>query len=125
MIGVIRGTGSCVPERVLTNAGIAGLVETSDGWIRERTGIEERRVVTTETCASLAAEAARWALQDAGMDAAELELIVVSTMSPTRVMPCTACEVQAAIGAGAAQCFDLNAACSGFVAAWHLSLIHI
>lgn len=53
------------------------------------------------------------------MDAAELELIVVSTMSPTRVMPCTACEVQAAIGAGAAQCFDLNAACSGFVAAWH------
>ena len=119
MIGVIRGTGSCVPERVLTNAGIAGLVETSDGWIRERTGIEERRVVTTETCAFLAAEAARRALQDAGMDAAELELIVVSTMSPTRVMPCTACEVQAAIGAGAAQCFDLNAACSGFVAAWH------
>lgn len=100
MIGVIRGTGSCVPERVLTNAGIAGLVETSDGWIRERTGIEERRVVTTETCASLAAEAARRALQDAGMDAAELELIVVSTMSPTRVMPCTACEVQAATGPG-------------------------
>ena len=59
MIGVIRGTGSCVPERILTNAGIAGLVETSDGWIRERTGIEERRVVTTETCASLAAEAAK------------------------------------------------------------------
>ena len=119
MIGVIKGTGACVPERIMRNDEIAGLVETSDVWIRERTGIGERRVATEETTVSLAAEAAGRALADAGMDAAELELIVVSTISPTCVMPCTACEVQAAIGAGKAQCFDLNAACSGFVTAWN------
>ena len=119
MIGVIKGTGSCVPGKVVTNDDIAGLVETSDGWIRERTGIEERHIATEETCVDLAAEAARRALQNAGMDAEELDMILVSTISPTRVMPCTACEVQAAIGAKKAQCFDLSAACSGFVVAWN------
>ena len=119
MIGVIKGTGSCVPGKVVTNDDIAGLVETSDGWIRERTGIEKRHIATEETCVDLAAEAARRALQNAGMDAEELDMILVSTISPTRVMPCTACEVQAAIGAKKAQCFDLSAACSGFVVAWN------
>ncbi len=119
MLGVIKGTGSCVPERVLTNADIAELVETSDAWIQERTGIKERHIATKETCTSLAAEAARRALRNAGMRAEELDLILVSTMTPTRIMPCTACEVQAAIEASKAQCFDLNAACSGFLIAWN------
>ena len=75
MIGVIKGTGSCVPGKVVTNDDIAGLVETSDGWIRERTGIEERHIATEETCVDLAAEAARRALQNAGMDAEELTVL--------------------------------------------------
>ncbi len=79
MIGVIKGTGSCVPGKVVTNDDIAGLVETSDGWIRERTGIEERHIATEETCVDLAAEAARRALQNAGMDAEELDMILVLT----------------------------------------------
>lgn len=119
MTGVIKGTGSCVPEGILTNNDMTRLVETSDDWIRERTGIRQRHIAGTETTVSLAVKAAERALQDAGMKAEELELILVSTISPARVMPCTACEVQAAIGAGKAFCFDLNAACSGFVAAWN------
>ena len=116
---VIRGTGSSVPRRIVTNDDIARLVETSDAWIRERTGIRTRHIAVEETTVSLAVAAARQALENADMEAEELDLILVSTISPTRVMPCTACEVQAAIGASRAFCFDLSAACSGFVAAWN------
>lgn len=119
MTAVIKGTGSCVPGSIVTNDALTHLVDTSDAWIQERTGIRQRHIATTETTVSLATEAARRALEDARMEAAELDLIIVSTISPTRVMPCTACEVQAGIGAGRALCFDLSAACSGFVAAWN------
>ncbi|MGN8799568.1 beta-ketoacyl-ACP synthase III [Candidatus Merdisoma sp. HCP28S3_D10] len=119
MTGVIKGTGSCVPGRILTNEDLTKLVDTSDAWIQERTGIRQRHIAVEETTVSLAAKAARRALADARMEAGELDLLVVSTISPTRIMPCTACEVQAAIGAGTAFCFDISAACSGFVAAWN------
>lgn len=119
MTGVIKGTGCCMPERVLSNDEIAGLVETSDAWIQERTGIKRRHIAVEETCSMLAAEAARRALSNAGIEAAELDLIVVSTMTPSHIMPGTACEVQRSIGAEKAQCFDLNAACSGFLVAWN------
>ena len=119
MTGVIKGTGACVPERVLSNDEIAELVETSDTWIQERTGIKRRHIAVEETCVSLAAEAAGRALSDAGLPAEELDLIVVSTMTPTRIMPGNACEVQKRIGAENALCFDLNAACSGFLVAWN------
>ena len=119
MTGVIKGTGACIPKHVVTNDALTRLVDTSDAWIQERTGIRQRHIATTETTVSLAIEAARRALEDADEEAAELDLIIVSTISPTRVMPCTACEVQAGIGADRALCFDLSAACSGFVAAWN------
>ena len=90
---VIRGTGSSVPRRIVTNDDIAHLVETSDAWIRERTGIRTRHIAVEETTVSLAVAAARQALENADMEAEELDLILVSTISPTRVMPCTACEV--------------------------------
>lgn len=117
MTGEIKGTGACTASAVLENQEIAKLVETSDAWIRERTGIGRRHIVKGETTSSMAARAAMGALREAGLPAEELDLIVVSTMSPEQIMPCTACVVQREIGAINAFCFDLNAACSGFLAA--------
>lgn len=113
---VIAGTGSFVPEKILTNEDFTKIVETSDEWITTRTGIRERRVASEEqSTATLAAEAARRALTDAGMKAEELDIIIVATITPEMVFPSTACFVQAAIGAVHAWAFDLSAACSGFV----------
>lgn len=95
-----------------------GYVETSDDWIRERTGIESRHIAKEESCVSLAAGAAKRALESANMTADAIDLLLVSTISSEYVMPCAACEVQAAIGADKAVCFDLNAACSGFILAY-------
>ncbi|MCS6776885.1 MAG: beta-ketoacyl-ACP synthase III [Chloroherpetonaceae bacterium] len=111
----IVGLGFCVPERVVTNDAIARMVETSDEWIRTRTGIRERRVADPGTATSdLAIEAARRALQNAGMDAWELDLVLVATTSGDYIWPATACVVQHALGAQRAAAFDLAAACSGF-----------
>ena len=111
----ITGTGSALPGRIVTNKELEQLVETSDEWIRERTGIAERHVSVGETVVTLASEAARKALERAGKRAEEIDLILVATCSPEQYLPCCACQVQAAVGAVNALAFDVNAACSGFL----------
>lgn len=115
----IRGTGSALPKNRMTNEQIAQRVETSDEWIRERTGICERHVSTGETVASLAADACKKSLEHAGKSAEDVDLILVATCSPETALPCVACQVQDIIGASNAVAFDLNAACAGFLFALH------
>jgi 3-oxoacyl-[acyl-carrier-protein] synthase-3 len=111
-----------VPERILTNEEIAQTVDTSDEWIRSRTGIQERRIAAgDETTASLASEAALKALNMAGLAPDKLDLIIVSTSSPEHIFPATACLVQDRIGATNAGGFDLSAACSGFIYALNIA----
>lgn len=118
MVGKIIGTGSYRPVQVWDNEKLSHMMDTSDEWIRGRTGIGQRHIAgKEETVSKMAARAAREALTDAGMDAGEIDLILVSTMSSERIMPCTACEVQKYIGADQATCFDLNSACTGFLLA--------
>ena len=117
--GVIRGTGACVPERILDNKEIAGFVDTSDEWIRERTGVRRRRIAEKETTVSMACEAGRQAVEEAGISPGEIDMILVATGSPDQIFPCTACRVQEALGADGAVGFDLNAACSGFLFAYN------
>lgn len=121
----ILGTGSALPARQVTNEEIAHMVETSDEWIRERTGIGSRRVSTGETVASLAALACGQALENAGKSAEEVELLLVATCSPEDVAPCAACRVQKVIGAGNAVAFDINAACAGFLFALHTAWAYV
>lgn len=111
----VTGTGSALPEKKVTNFDLEKLVETSDEWIQKRTGIAERRVSGGETVSSLAAEACKKALELAGKNAEEVDLIVVATCSPEFLLPCCACQVQDLIGASRAAAFDLNAACAGFL----------
>ena len=125
LTGVIRGTGACVPKRVMDNNEIAGFVDTSDEWIRERTGVKRRRIVESETTVSMASEAGRQALEEAGVLPEEVEMILVATGSADRVFPCTACQVQEALGAVGAVGFDLNAACSGFLFAYNTAQAYI
>ena len=118
MVGKITGTGSFRPAQVWDNDKLSHMMETSDEWIRGRTGIGQRHIADEEeTVAYMAAQAAREALADARKAPEEIELILVSTMSAERIMPCTACEVQKLIGAVNATCFDLNSACTGFLIA--------
>jgi 3-oxoacyl-[acyl-carrier-protein] synthase-3 len=113
---MILGTGRAVPEKVLTNAELEKIVDTTDLWIVERTGIRERRVVEPGVPLSeLASRAALAALEDAGLAAAEIDLIIVGTVTGDMKFPATACIVQDRIGAGRAVAFDLSAACSGFL----------
>ena len=111
----ILGTGSSIPEREITNKDLEAFLDTSDTWIRERTGIGSRHAVTTETTTSLAAEACEKALQNAGKKAEDVDLILAATVSPDCTFPCLACEIQAAIGAENATAYDVNAACAGFL----------
>lgn len=111
----ITGTGSALPGRIVTNKELEQMVETSDEWIRERTGIGERHVSVGETVVTLGSEAACKALEQAGKRAEEIDLILVATCSPEQYLPCCACQVQAAVGAVNALAFDVNAACSGFL----------
>lgn len=118
----IRGTGSAVPPKALTNADLERMVDTNDEWITTRTGIKERRVVVEgESTATLAAEAARRALAAAGLEARALDLVIVATVTPDNQFPSTACKVQALIGADRAGAFDLSAACSGFLYSLHVA----
>jgi len=113
---ILAGTGSFVPEKILTNEDLMKMVDTNDEWITTRTGIKTRHVVSEgETTATLAAEAARRALKDANMEPKDLNLIILGTITPEMVFPSTACFVQDIIGAKNAWAFDLSAACSGFV----------
>lgn len=112
----IIGTGSAAPERVLTNLDLEKMVETSDEWIRTRTGIRERRVADENTATSdLAAQAARRALEDTNLGIADLDMIMVATVTPDTNFPSTACLVQDKIGAKRAAVLDIGAACSGFI----------
>ncbi len=115
----IIGTGSCLPETVVTNEDLSQIMDTSDEWISSRTGIRERRLVKEETTASLSVTAAKRAMENAGVSAQEIDLIIVGTITGDYVTPSTACEVQAALGADRAAAFDINAACSGFMFALH------
>jgi 3-oxoacyl-[acyl-carrier-protein] synthase-3 len=114
---VILGTGSYAPERVVTNDDLAHMVDTSDEWIRTRSGIRERRVAApNEATSDMAVHAARRALDDAGLDPSDIDLVVVATVTPDMPMPACACFVQHKLGVPAnSACFDLNAACSGFL----------
>lgn len=125
MTAAICGTGSYVPPYTMDNNDIAKLVETSDEWIRERTGVIRRHIAKTETTVSMAIEAAGKALQDADISPEELDLILVSTISSNVILPCAACEVQKELGAVNAACFDLSAACTGFVFAYNTALAYI
>lgn len=112
----IIGTGSYVPDRVLTNAELEKTVDTSDDWIVTRTGIRERRIAgDNEFTSDMAAKAAERAIEQAGISPDEIDLIIVATVTPDMFFPSTACFVQKKIDAKRAACFDMSAACSGFL----------
>jgi len=112
----ITGWGMAIPERVLTNADLERMVETSDEWIQTRTGIRERRIAGPgEYTSTLSIAAGRAALERAGLDAGQIDMVILATCTPDRPFPATACAIQAGIGARRAAAFDVAAACSGFV----------
>jgi 3-oxoacyl-[acyl-carrier-protein] synthase-3 len=112
----VTGVGSYVPEKILTNADLEKMVETSDEWITSRTGIKERRIAAAnEFTSDLAAQAAERAMKMAGVTADQIDLIIVATLTPDMPFPSTACLVQRKLGALRAAAFDIEAACSGFI----------
>lgn len=112
----ILGTGGYLPSRVMTNAELEAIVDTTDSWIRERTGIEKRHLVSEgETCCDLAEIAAQRALEAAGLQPIDLDLILVATTTPDQFFPSTACLLQQRLGAHGCPAFDLQAVCAGFV----------
>ena len=112
----IAGTGSYLPEKVLTNQDLEKMVDTSDEWIQSRTGIRERHIAAEgETTSDLGYHAALRALEAAGIEASQLDMIVVGTTTPDLIFPSTACLIQAKLGVSGCPAFDVNAACSGFV----------
>ncbi len=116
MYARIAGTGSYLPERILTNAELETLVDTSDQWIRDRTGIAERRIAAEgQTTCDLAEQAALRAMEAAGVKPADIDLLIVGTTTPDLVFPSTACLLQHRLGLGDCGAFDINAACSGFI----------
>lgn len=126
MVGKILGTGAWVPAHIWDNNKLAEMVDTNDAWIRERTGITGRHIASeSEDTAYLAAQAARAALENAVVNAEDIDLIIVATVSPGMLVPCTACTVQNMIGAKNATCFDLNAACTGFLLAMNTAQAYL
>lgn len=121
----IIGTGSCLPETVVTNDDLSKIMDTSDEWISSRTGIRARHLAKKETTASMSIKAAERAIENAGVAVEEIDLIILGTVSADYVTPSCACEVQAAIGAVNAAAFDINAACSGFMFALNISNAYI
>jgi 3-oxoacyl-[acyl-carrier-protein] synthase III len=119
---VIKGTGSALPKRIVTNAELAKQVDTSDEWITERTGIKARHVAgPDETTATLGTEAARRALEAAGMTAEDIDLIIVATCTPDQTFPAAATKVQHALGCNGGVAFDVAAVCSGFLYAFSVA----
>nr|WP_091720211.1 beta-ketoacyl-ACP synthase III [Methylobacterium phyllostachyos] len=113
---VVVGTGSCLPEQVVTNADLAERVDTSDEWIVQRTGIRQRHIAAPgETTSVLGARAARAALDDAGLTGDDIDLVICATSTPDHTFPATATQIQAALGIGQGAAFDLQAVCAGFV----------
>lgn len=126
MIGKIKGTGSYIPHREVDNYRLSLQIETSDEWIQERTGIKTRHLVDKEmTTAKMAIHAAKNAIAMAKVQVDTIDCILVSTISPNIILPCIACEVQKEIGATQATCFDLNAACTGFLYAYNTAQAYI
>lgn len=118
----LASTGIWVPSRVLTNADLERMVDTTDEWIIERTGIRERRIADDGIgVIEMGYEAGRAALEEAGLDSAEVDAVIVSTATPDRLLPATACDVQARLGATGAVAFDLWGACSGWLYALHVA----
>jgi 3-oxoacyl-[acyl-carrier-protein] synthase-3 len=114
--GRVRGTGSYLPERVLTNADLERIVDTSDAWIRERTGICERHIVADgESTIDLAERAAVHAIEAADMEVGDIDLVIVGTTTPDRIYPSTACRLQARLGVHGCPAFDVQAVCTGFI----------
>lgn len=118
--GRVIGIGSYLPERILTNDDLSRIVETNDEWITERTGIKERRISdpAKDTSESMAIEAAKKAVADSGIDPKKIGLVVVACTTPNVLFPALSTSVQAAVDADNAMCFDVNAACPGFVTAY-------
>lgn len=122
----LASTGRFSPPRVVTNAEMESLVDTNDEWIRTRTGIRERRIADKDTgAADMAAGAARIALERAGTTAEEVDMILLSTATPDRLLPSTACDVQALLGARNAAAYDYATACSGFLYGLSMAEAHI
>ncbi|MFZ2384929.1 MAG: beta-ketoacyl-ACP synthase III [Candidatus Omnitrophota bacterium] len=114
-VGII-GVGEYLPKKVLTNADLEKMVETSDEWITTRTGIKERRIASSsEACSDMALKAAKEAVAHAGIEAKDIDLIIVATITPDMPFPSVACMLQEGIGASKAICFDISGACAGFV----------
>ena len=119
---VIRGIGSYLPERVMTNADLSAIVDTSDAWIRERTGISQRHIVAEgQFTSDLGYEAAKAALNHAGLSANDIDLIVVATSTPDLTFPATATIIQEKLGIHHGAAFDLQAVCSGFIYGVHVT----
>lgn len=126
MTGKICGTGAYIPEKILDNEALSKLVDTSDEWIRSRTGIRRRHIAgEKETVAFMAGEAAKAALQNAKVNGSAVELILAATMSAEEAMPGVAARVQQTIGAKGAASFDINSACTGFLAALNTAQTYI
>ena len=118
----IVATGRHLPDRVVTNKDLESVVDTSDRWIVERTGIKERRIAEADvSAASMGASAARIAMEKAGVDPGEIDFLIVSTATPDRWLPSTACDIQALLGSNNAVALDVSAACSGFLYALTLA----
>jgi len=118
----IVSTGRFLPDRIVTNRDMESIVETTDAWIFERTGIRERRIAPPEmTAAYMGAAAARIAMERAGVAPEDVDILIVSTTTPDRLLPATACDIQALIGTTKAVAFDISAACSGFIYALTLA----
>jgi 3-oxoacyl-[acyl-carrier-protein] synthase-3 len=112
----IKGTGGYLPERVMTNDDLSELVDTTDEWIKERTGISKRHIAADgEVTSDIATAAARQALQAAGIDASDVDLIVLATTTPDQTFPATATAVQAKLEMGTGAAFDVQSVCSGFL----------
>ncbi len=118
----IAGTGSCVPDKVLSNADLSVMVDTSDEWITQRTGIKERRIAAEgQSTSDLCIEAGRLALQSAGLTPDRIDLIILATVTPDMHVPATSCRIQAALGCVRAAAFDIAAGCTGFVYATNIA----
>lgn len=121
----LLGTGSYLPEQVMTNDDLSTLVDTDDNWIFQRTGIKERHLAKSETTSDMAVKVVREALKSSGVNAEDIDIIILATVSPDYVIPSTACQVQAEIGASNAVAFDINAACTGFVYALNTAFAYL
>ncbi len=122
MYSKITGTGSYLPERILTNADLELMVDTSDEWIRSRTGIEKRHIAADdETTCDLAEKAALSAIEAAGIEAADIDLIIIGTTTPDLIFPSTACLLQQRLGIHGCPAFDVQAVCTGFIYAMSIA----